>query len=370
MMKKFICIVFVLQVLSCALSCNAVDVFRAQADALGIDDVEGSLPGEAKDIIGDIGIDEGISLDTGLARIFESGKREAGGIIAGSIRKVSLLLVIVLACGIVRSLYDASGTSASLDYVALVGAIAISAAVSADLTDLIGLGREIIGKMELFSKGLIGALAAAAAVSGHPASSAAKYMATVLFSDVLITVMNRVIVPVLYAYIAAVTANAAVGENMLAKLASLLKWICVSILGIILTAFTAYLTVSGAIAASTDAVTLKTTKMILSNAIPVVGKILSDASETVLAGTKIIRNSLGVFGMIGVVALCVIPFLRLAVQYLLFKMAAAVSAPLTDGRLSKLIDDLAAAFGLVLGMLGSCAVLLLISIVSVISVVG
>ena len=47
---------------------------------------------------------------------------------------------------------------------------------------------------------------------------------------------------------------------------------CVTILGLILTAFTAYLSITGIIAGSTDAVALKATKMVLSNAIPAVGK--------------------------------------------------------------------------------------------------
>lgn len=370
MRKILICFGAVLLIFCCGLSCKADEIYKAQSEALEADRIVKSLPNDARTLLNDFTVSEGITLDSGLGKILESGSKEAGGIIKGSMRSAATLFVIVLACGIVHSLYDSSGSSSVPNYIPLAGALAVSAVVSADLTNLIGLGREIIDNLDIFSKGLLGTLAAASSVLGQPASSAAKYMATVLFSDVLITIISRVILPVVYAYIAAVTANAALGENMLAKLASFLKWICVTILGVILTVFTAYLSVTGIIAASTDAVTLKTTKMIISNAIPVVGKIISDASDTVLASAKILRNSLGVFGMIGVLAICVIPFLRLAVQYILFKLVGAVSAPLSDSRLSKLIDDLAAAFGLVLGMLGSCAILILISIVSVISAVG
>ena len=149
-----------------------------------------------------------------------------------------------------------------------------------------------------------------------------------------------------------------------------MKWVCGSILGVTLTLFTTYLTVTGIITGSADVLTVKTTKMLLSNVIPVVGKILSDATETVLASASILRNSIGIFGMAGVLAICIIPFLKLGIQYIVFKMASAVAAPLCDNRLSKLIDDLAGAFGIVLGMLGSCAILILISIVSAISIVG
>jgi len=370
MKKNVICFAAAFIVFCCVLSCKGYEIFEAQSEALGTDELAEALPANAGNMLKGFDVSEETSLDDGLGRIFEGGKKEAAGIIKGSIRSVAVLLVIVLACGIVQSLYDSSGSSAMPNYVPLAGALAISAVVSADLTNLIGLGREIIDSLDTFSKGLLGTLAAASSVLGQPASSAARYMATVLFSDVLITIISRVILPVVYAYIAAVTANAALGENMLARLASFLKWICVAILCVILTAFTAYLSVTGIIAGSTDAATLKATKMVLSNAIPVVGKILSDASDTVLASAKILRNSLGIFGMVSVLATCAIPFLKLAVQYVLFKLAGAISAPLSDNRLSKLIDDLAAAFGLVLGMIGSCAVLILIAIVSTISAIG
>ena len=47
-----------------------------------------------------------------------------------------------------------------------------------------------------------------------------------------------------------------------------------------------YLTASGAIAGSADAAAVKAAKMTISRAIPVVGGILSDAAETVLAGAE------------------------------------------------------------------------------------
>ena len=74
--------------------------------------------------------------------------------------------------------------------------------------------------------------------------------------------------------------------------------------------------------------------------------------------------------MIAVLALCVTPFLRLAVQYILFKLVAVISSVFSEGRLSSLIDSLASAFGIILGMLGSCVIIIIISIVSVISAMG
>ena len=74
-------------------------------------------------------------------------------------------------------------------------------------------------------------------------------------------------------------------------------------------------------------------------------------------------------GMLAVLAMCVVPFLQLGIHYLAYKAAAALSATVSGGRVAGLIDQLGGAFGLVLGMTGSCALLLLISLVSAITAV-
>ena len=109
----------------------------------------------------------------------------------------------------------------------------------------------------------------------------------------------------------------------------------------------------------------KAAKFAVSGIVPVVGSILSDAAETVLAGAGLFeKNSVGVFGMLAVLSMCVIPFLQLGVHYLAYKLTAALSRHGGGGRVAGLIDNIGGAFGLVLGMTGACALLLLVSMIS------
>ena len=83
-----------------------------------------------------------------------------------------------------------------------------------------------------------------------------------------------------------------------------------------------------------------------------------------LAGAGLLRGTIGAFGALAVLAACAYPFLQLGVQYLLFKLTAFLASSLGAPGLCKLIDGLGGAFGLILGMTGSCAVLLLVSILA------
>ena len=106
--------------------------------------------------------------------------------------------------------------------------------------------------------------------------------------------------------------------------------------------------------------------MAISRAIPVVGSILADASETVLAGAGVLRGTVGATGLLVVLAICLTPFLRLGVQYLLYKGTAALCATIVQPELAHLVDAIGSAFGLVLGMTGAAALILMVSVVSAI----
>ena len=89
-----------------------------------------------------------------------------------------------------------------------------------------------------------------------------------------------------------------------------------------------------------------------------------------LAGAGMLKGAIGVFGLLAVLAICLTPFITMAVQYLLYKLAAFLAGTVTQEPLADLINALGSVFGLMLGMTGSCALALLISIISSVSVVS
>lgn len=56
-----------------------------------------------------------------------------------------------------------------------------------------------------------------------------------------------------------------------------------------------------------------------------------------LVGAGLLKGTLGVFGLLGVLALCVVPFLRIGIQYLLYKLTDFFAAAIGDSELCGLI---------------------------------
>ena len=314
------------------------------------------------------GVEGTDGLEAGARSILSAAGAQLDGLIRRSLRLGLKLMAVVLLCGLAEGAC-LEGRSGGLQAVEMAGALAVTALTVSDMTVMVGLGRETIAKMDDFSGLLLPAMATLTAATGGVSGAAVRQGATVLCSSLLIRGIDGLLVPLLYAYIAACCAHAALGSDGLKKLAALIKGTIVFLLTAGLLVFVGYLTASGAIAGSADAAAVKAAKMTISRAIPVVGGILSDAAETVLAGAGILRNAVGVFGMLAVLCMCVAPFLQLGIHYLAYKITAALSATVSAGRIAGLIDAISSAFGLVLGMTGASALLLLVSMVSAITAV-
>ncbi len=346
----------------CTIPAYAAEVENQLWDSVDTEALEDAAQGQD-----DISLESGLDLQSGLAALAERATGQVEDALTGAIRSGGLMLLIVLFCGMGESLFQ-SGQTAMTRTADMIGVAAITLIAASDTATMVGLGREAISQIDSFSKVLIPTMSTAAIACGSISGAVVRQAATLLFSDVLITLINRVLIPVVYIYIAVSAATAAMGNKGVASIAGLLKRGVKGAMTAILVIFTGYLSISGAAAGTADAVTLKTTRLAISSMVPVVGGILSDATETVLVGAAAVRNVIGIFGTLAVLGFCIIPFLYLGAQYLVYKLVSVLASVLYQGTISELIDQIGAAFGLVLGMLGSCALLVLISLIGTISV--
>ena len=195
-------------------------------------------------------------------------------------------------------------------------------------------------------------MAAALAASGGTVSASGLYTVTALFSNFLIRVCNTVFLPMLYAFLALAMVDAALRQDRLKGLQSLLGWGISTGLKAMMYIYTGFMALTGILSGSADAATLKAAKLTLSSVIPVVGGIISDAAETVLSSAGLLKSTIGTFGMLAVLGAFVTPFLRIGISYLSFKLTAALSAVLGSVH-GRLLEGFTSAMGYLLAMTGS-----------------
>ncbi len=173
-----------------------------------------------------------------------------------------------------------------------------------------------------------------------------------------------------YLFLALAVANSAVGEDLLKRMRDFLKNSLSWCLKTILTIFTTYMSITGVVSGTTDAAALKATKVTISSVVPVVGGILSDASEAVLVSAGVMKSAAGTYGILAIMALFLEPFLRIGLHYLLLKATAALCGIFGTKEMTGLIEDFSSAMGLLLAMTGSVCLLLLISMICFLKGVG
>ena len=252
----------------------------------------------------------------------------------------------------------------------LIGATAVSMVLLSSSRSMIRLASETIQQLSDYGKLLFPVMTAAMSAQGGITASAGLYTGTAALDLLLGSLLSGFLVPAVYLFLGLAVGNAATGEALLKRLQDLIRGAVSWCLKTVITVFTTYMSITGVVSGTTDAAALKATKVTICSAVPVVGSVLADASEAVLVGAGLMKNAAGIYGILAVLAIFLEPFLRIGVQYLMMKAAAALCSVFTEGSLTTLAEDFASAMGLLLAMTGSVCLLLLISTVCFLKGVG
>jgi len=314
-----------------------------------------ALPPESRELLA--GVDErSPDLSEGWSRLQSAAAEAIAERVPASLRLLGLLLSIVLLCALVHSV-----GSGKESFLRVAGVLAVMAVCAEAFTGVFALTEQTLTELQGFSTALLAALAASMAAAGGVGAGTALYAGSVFFLNLLLRLISELLLPLVYGCLAASAAGIAMGSDTLKRVGELLKWVVTTVLKLVATVFVAYLTISGVVSGSADSSAVKAVKLAVSTAVPVVGSIISDASETVLVSAGLVKNAVGVFGMLGAFAVCAVPFVRIGLRYLALKLAAALSGVVDTLGLSKLLDALSGAMGMALGMTAVALLLTLFS---------
>lgn len=295
--------------------------------------------------------------------------KKAVGSVRPDLREAARVSLSVLAAVMIVSLLQSfSGTVKQTAN--LAGAVTVASSLLLSTNSLIHLGADTVTEISEYGRLLMPVMTAAMAAQGGVTTSTALYTATAVFDAVLSSIIAKVLVPLVYLFLALGTAGSALGEETLKKLREFLKWLMSWSLKTILTVFTTYMSITGVVSGTTDAAALKAAKVTISSVVPVVGGILSDASESVLVSAGLMKNAAGIYGILAILAVFLEPFLRIGTHYIILKLTAAICGVFATKQMTQLIEDFSAAMGLLLAMTGSACLLLLISTVCFMKGVG
>lgn len=112
------------------------------------------------------------------------------------------------------------------------------------------------------------------------------------------------------------------------RLATLLRNVSIGFLGVFFTVFLGVVSVQGVATAVVDGVTIKTAKFVTGNFVPVVGKMFTDAADTVIGASLLVKNTVGLAGVLIIILLCAFPALKILTISFIFNISAALLQPI------------------------------------------
>lgn len=157
-------------------------------------------------------------------------------------------------------------------------------------------------------------------------------------------------------------------EIKISKIPKFLNSATIWVLGIIMTLFVTVLSLEGSLTQTVDGVTAKTTKAAVSTVIPVVGKILGDATDAVIGCAGILKNAVGFVGVIVILGICLSPIIKLTILTITYYLGSALCQPIADAKIVNLLESVADTFKTLLAIIFCVTVLLIVGLTIVIKI--
>ncbi|MEK4744209.1 MULTISPECIES: stage III sporulation protein AE [unclassified Bacillus (in: firmicutes)] len=198
--------------------------------------------------------------------------------------------------------------------------------------------RETIQTMVDFILALLPILLALIATGGGVVSVSFFHPIIIFLMNTSGLLMNYIVLPLLLLATILSIVSTMSDQYKVTKLSKLLQNVSVGIIGIFLTVFLGVLSVQGTASAVADGIAVKTAKFVTGNFIPVVGRMFTEAADTVISASGLLKNTVGIIGLVILCLIVAFPAIQIFCIAFIYKFAAAVLQPVGGGAIIQCLD--------------------------------
>ena len=300
--------------------------------------------------------------------IFQKILKLLGSEINTSLKTLISILVIIVIHGILKSITDNLENKNISQIIYFVQYILIVTLIMSNFTEIINLVKNTANDLVGFINLLMPLLLTLMIYTGSIATSSILEPVILFAINLIGNLIKDILIPVVF-IIGIFSIISKISERIqIEKLSKFLRSSVVWVLGIILTIFVGVVSLEGTLSSSVDGITAKTAKTAVSTVIPVVGKILGDVVDSVLGCGIILKNAVGIVGVIIIIGICIMPIIKIATLCIMYSLASAIVQPVADGKIVKILDEMGGVFKLLLGILCALSVLLIVGITLVVRI--
>lgn len=190
---------------------------------------------------------------------------------------------------------------------------------------------DAIHTMSSFIVAMLPLLLALLVSSGGIVSAAFFHPIIVFLINITGILVEHFTLPLLFLAVLLSIVSTLTEHYKVTQLANLFNNISIGSLGIVLTIFLGVISVKGTTSAIADGVAIRTAKFVTGNFVPVVGRMFTDATDTVVTASMLLKNTVGIAGVALLLIIAAFPSLKILAIALVYKLSAAILQPLGDG---------------------------------------
>ena len=347
-------------------------IISSQKDDLNISSFIDEAKEYTRDIFPDIDMDnllsDAIKGEINNEKIFGNILNLFGKEIKSTIKTLASILIIIVIHSVFKSVSENLGNQNISQITYYVQYILIVALIMANFTDIITVVRESIQNLVSFMYMLTPILITLMITTGSIVSANVLQPVLLFAISFIGNLIANFILPIILISAVLSIVSQISSKFQIDKLSNFFNSGIVWILGIVLTIFVGMLSLEGTLSSSVDGLTAKATKAAVSNFIPVVGKVLGDSIDTVLGCASILKNAVGIVGVVVLIGICVVPIIKLAILTITYYLASAICQPIADSKIIKLLDQMGGTFKMLLAITVTVAIMFIIGITIVIKI--
>lgn len=277
-----------------------------------------------------------------------------------SVRTIASIMIVIIIHSILKSISEGLENQGIAKISYYVQYILIVTLIMSNFSQVISMVKDSVNTLIAFSNTLIPLLFTLVLTTGNMISANLLQPVLLFMVTFIGNFISNIIIPMVLASTVLGIVSKISEYVQLDKLSKFFKSSVVWILGVVLTLFVSLVSVEGSLSSNVDGITAKTAKAAVSSFIPVVGKILGDAVDTVIGCTSILKNAVGIVGVIVILGICITPIIKLVLLMTTYYIGSAICEPIADAKIVKLLSEIGDTFRVLLAILCSLAVMLII----------
>ncbi len=279
-----------------------------------------------------------------------------------SLGSISAVIGIALLSGIIGVLLENEGDKGIQEIASFV-CYAMSVFIVAYLFKrLVGLANNAINSISAFSQTATPVLATLLSAVGSTGTSGILSPLMLFLNGTVAKVFQTVIMPAILAGgVFAIVGNLA-DKPQLNKLFGFSKSFSKWAIGVVFTVYIGILAVQGMSVAAVDSISLKAVKYTLDKTLPVVGSVVSGTFDTVRGCTLLIKNAAGAAAACIAIGYALTPAVQIGGTALALKLAAALTEPISDGKIPKMLQSVAESCEYVFGAVVAVSLMFIITV--------